>query len=234
MNLQKDNNNGLRIGVLGGIGPESTAEFYTKLIRELQKSGFIKSNKDFPQIVINSVPAPELVYDKITDADLSSYLTGLRELDNFRVDFIVMVCNTIHLFYDKLQSQIKTPILDLRKIVENTIKERHIDSVLVLGTPSTIYKGLYDFAGVTSIKPTKNETEQISIAIFNFNNGTNKENQSKKVEEICKKYLNNEKAKTVILGCTELGLMLNNENFDKINTIDVLVKATAEIVMQGK
>lgn len=180
MNLQKGNNNGLRIGVLGGIGPEATAEFYTKLIRELQKSGFIKSNKDFPQIVINSVPAPELVYEKITDADLSFYLAGLRELDSFGVDFIVMVCNTIHLFYDNLQSQIKTPILDLRKMVENTIKERGINSVLVLGTPSTIDKGLYDFVGVTSIKPTKNETEQLSTAIFNFNNGTNKENQSKK------------------------------------------------------
>lgn len=234
MSSQKDHDNGLRIGVLGGIGPESTAEFYTKLIKELQKTGFIKSNKDFPQIVINSIPAPELVYETITDADLSSYIDGLKELDAFGVDFIVMVCNTIHLFYDRLQSQIKTPILDLRREMENAIRDKGINSVLVLGTPSTIDKGLYDFAGIRSIKPTKSETEQLSTAIFNFNNGTDKEKQGKKVVEICNKYLSNGDTKTVILGCTEFGLMLNNGDFDKINTIDVLVKATVERTIQVK
>ncbi len=228
MNSPNRHDNSLRIGVLGGIGPESTAEFYTKLISELQRTGFIKSNKDFPQIVINSIPAPELVYEKITDADLSFYMEGLKELDKFGVDFIVMVCNTIHLFYDKLQNQITTPILDLRKEVEKAIKAKGVSSVLVLGTPSTIDKGLYDFAGIKSIKPTKSETEQLSTAIFSFNNGTDKEKQGKKVVEICNKYLSDGGTKTVILGCTEFGLMLSNGNFDKINTIDVLVKATVE------
>lgn len=217
-----------------GIGPASTAEFYAKLISELQMTGFIKNNKDFPQIVINSIPAPELVYENITDADLSYYIGGLRELDKFGVDFIVMVCNTIHLFYENLQNQIKTPILDLRKEVERTIKSKGISSVLVLGTPNTIDKGLYDFAGITSIKPTKNEAKQLSAAIFNFNNGTEKEEQGKKVIDICNKYLSNGSTTTVILGCTEFGLMLSNGNFDKINTIDVLVKATVERIIRNK
>jgi aspartate racemase len=115
---------GIRIGVLGGIGPEATGEFYSKLIAKLQEKGLIKSNKDFPQIVINSIPAPELIYDEISDEELKVYIDGLKELDEFGVDFIVMVCNTIHLYYDKLQREVKTPILNLREEMKEFLRKR--------------------------------------------------------------------------------------------------------------
>jgi hypothetical protein len=65
-----DHRRPVRIGVLGGIGPEATGEFYNKLIAKFQERGLIKTNRDFPQIVINSIPAPELIYDTISDEDL--------------------------------------------------------------------------------------------------------------------------------------------------------------------
>ena len=119
----------IKIGILGGIGPEATAEFYSKLIYTLQKEKLIKSNKDYPQIIINSIPAPELIYEKILKEDLKPYIEGLKELDKFNPDFIVMVCNTIHLYYERLQKEVKTPIIDLRKevkeyLIKNKIKSR--------------------------------------------------------------------------------------------------------------
>ena len=218
----------IKIGVLGGIGPEATGEFYTKLITRLQYHGLIKSNRDFPQIVVNSIPAPELIFDKINDTDLALYASGLKELDTFGVDFIVMVCNTIHLYYDQLQAQIKTPIVDLRVEVCKILNDSGIKSILVLGTPNTISKGLYDFDGITSIKPTKEEIKVLSNSIFNFNRGIDKEKQNRAVASICEKYLKIGAARTVILGCTEFGLMLHKYEFDKVNTIDVLVNATIE------
>ncbi len=56
-----------KIGILGGIGPEATGHFYLKLIKRLQETGRIKRNTDYPQIIINSIPAPELVDEKIQD-----------------------------------------------------------------------------------------------------------------------------------------------------------------------
>lgn len=70
-----------KIGVLGGIGPEATAEFYLKFIRTLQRQGIIERNEDFPQILINSIPAPALIYDEISDEELNPYVDGLKELD---------------------------------------------------------------------------------------------------------------------------------------------------------
>lgn len=214
-----------KIGVLGGIGPEATGEFYNKLIKKLQERGFIKTNKDFPQIVINSIPAPELIYDEISDEELQPYMDGLKELDSFGVDFIVMVCNTIHLYYDKLQKEINTPILDVREEVKQSLKRKRIKSALIIGTPNTIKQGLYRFKGIKSLEPDKKEREQLTYSILHFNKGIDKHKQTQKVRRICEKYLN-KGAKTVILGCTEFAVMLGEETLPTINTIDVLVEAT--------
>src|SRR3989338_5655614 len=100
----------IKIGVLGGIGPEATGLFYLKLIKRLQDSGLIRDNQDFPQIIINSIPAPELIFDKVENTDLEVYENGIQELDKMNPDFIVMVCNTIHLYHQSLQSKIATEI----------------------------------------------------------------------------------------------------------------------------
>lgn len=216
---------GVKVGVLGGIGPEATGEFYNKLIKRLQEKGLIKRNVDFPQIIINSIPAPELIYNSISEDELKHYINGLKELDNFGVDFIVMVCNTIHLYYDILQAQIKTPIINLRQELKDTLIKGGIKSTLIIGTPNTIKQGLYKFENIKSFEPDKRETEELSLAIFNFNKGFDKKLQISKVRKICEKYLS-EGAEKVILGCTEFAVMLGEENLPKINTIDVLVEAT--------
>lgn len=214
---------------MGGIGPEATGEFYNKLVKRLQETGMIRSNRDFPQIVINSIPAPELIYDKISDEELKPYIDGLRELDKFGVDFIVIVCNTIHLFYDRLQKEIRTPILDLRKELYKRLVKDNIKSVTVLGTPSTIKKGLYEFNGIKYLNPTEKELNQLSKTIFNFNKGIERKRQIETVKKICEKY--SRKVDMVILGCTEFAVMLDEEKLPKINTIDVLVDATIEKIL---
>lgn len=211
----------VRIGVLGGIGPEATGEFYNKLIKKLQQGCLIKANSDFPQIIINSIPAPELVHNKISETDLEAYVEGLRLLDRSGVDFIVMVCNTIHLYYDELQKKIDTPILDLREEVKKSLLDKK-RKVLVLGTPATVENGLYEFDGVEYFKITKKELRQISESILSFNRG----DHSTIPAAICKKYIR--KGAQVILACTELALMLENEKILNINTIDVLIEATID------
>lgn len=212
---------------MGGIGPEATGLFYNKFIRLLQERGVINSNKDYPHIIINSIPAPELIYDAISDEDLKDYVAGLKELDSLNVDFIVMVCNTIHLFYEKLQKQIKTPILDLRKAMKSALYKNKVSKVTVMGTSSTVKKGLYDFEGIRCLNPSDNEISRLMAAIFNFNKGIEKEKQVTAVKKVCEKYLK-KGSEFIILGCTEFATMLAKEHFQKIDTIDVLVELTAD------
>ena len=187
----------------------------------------VKSNIDFPQIIINSIPAPELIFETISEEELMPYVDGLKELDLFKADFIVMVCNTIHLYIDRLQKEIRTSILDLKEEIRKYLLENKIESVLVLGSPNTIKQGLYKFQGINTIEPTEKEMKQLTDSIFNFNKGTDKTVQIEKVREICRKYLD-EGAQTVILGCTELAVMLQNENFSKIDPMDVLISSVVK------
>jgi len=201
----------VKIGVLGGIGPEATAEFYRKLVNKLQERGLIRSNTDFPQIVINSIPAPELTGESVSKEEIEPYAAGLRELDSLNADFIVMVCNTIHLFYNELQRYVKAQIIDLRKEVMIAAGE----NAVVMGTLSTVKSGMYG-RGIGL-----EEAKLLSRAVFEFNRGEDKEKQKRIATKIYRKYA---KSATVIFGCTEIALMLNGEK--GVNTIDVLVDAT--------
>lgn len=213
-----------KIGLLGGIGPEATGEFYLALIKKLQEKSFIKSNRDFPQIIINSIPAPELIYEDISKKDLEPYIKGLKELEKFNVNLIAMICNTIHLYYEKLQKEIKVPIIDLRKEVKNYLLKKEIKSTTVLGTPQVIKNGLYKFEGIKSFDLNEKEIKALAKAVFNFNKGIDKMKQEKIVSKIAKKYLD-KGAELIILGCTEVGLMLKSKNIPKLNPMDLLLEA---------
>ncbi len=215
------------IGILGGIGPEATGEFYSSLISKIQDKSLIKSNTDFPQIIINSIPAPELIHKKISDKDLEYYIKGLKELERFGADFIIMICNTIHLFYEKLQSEIKIPIIDLRKELQDLILRKNIKSITVLGTPMTMKQGLYRFGGLKYFDLDEKDIKLLTEAIFNFNKGFKKDRQIHITKEIATKYLN-KGAEVIILGCTELALMLKNVAIPKINTMEALLEATVK------
>lgn len=212
-----------KVGVLGGIGPEATGEFYSRLIKRLQERGIVRNNSDYPQIIVNSIPAPELINQTVSEEELEEYAEGLRELAKFGPDFIVMVCNTIHLFHGQLQGKIGVPILDLREELRKRLK----GTVTVLGTPVSVKSGLYRFEEINYLEPTEKELEALSRAVFDFNRGAEKTKQVGTVRELCEKYLKKGSEK-IVLGCTELAVMMKGEGLPAIDTIDVLVEATVE------
>ncbi|MBI2580566.1 aspartate/glutamate racemase family protein [Candidatus Woesearchaeota archaeon] len=219
--------NTVKIGVLGGIGPEATATFYLELIQRLQAEGLVKDNTDFPQILINSIPAAELVFDVTTAEDLKAYENGLLELDAINPDFIVMVCNTIHLHYERLKGLVKAPLINLREEISGELKQRKARIVTVLGTPTTVKKGLYEFDGVSYINPTEAELASLGSAIHNFNKGDDKEAQKRVVAGVAKRCVD-QGSEAVILGCTEFAVMLRGKSMSKIDSLSVLVNATVE------
>ena len=214
----------VKIGILGGIGPEATGRFYLELFRGLQQSG-ISGNRSFPQVVVNSIPAPELVGGTISDAQLLPYRTGLKQLDDSGVDFIAMVCNTIHLYRNELQREIKTPIIDLRKEVRDALAKKGIKKAAVLGTRSTIEQGLYNFPEIEIIGILPQEISELENAIVLYNRGEDRNFQRQAVRGIAEKYLA-KGAEAVVLGCTELAVMLEDADIPKIDTLDILVEAT--------
>jgi len=215
----------VKIGVLGGIGPESSAVFYQRLVKRLQIEETIKSNQDFPTILINSIPAPELIFDNHSKEDLNSYIKGLMELESANPDFMVMACNTIHFFHRELQSRITVPILDLREKVMKHLSSKKIPHLTVFGTPITIKNDLFALQGTSNNMLEEIEINMLSMAISNFISGKDREFQINLVKEMAKKHSRNG---SVLVACTELSVMLEKFNMNKVDTMDILVEATIE------
>lgn len=196
----------------------------------------IKSNQDFPRIIINSIPAKELTGLNVRKADLREYIDGLKQLEHNSPDFIVMVCNTVHLYLDALRGEIKTEILDLRTEVIAALRRKRAKSMTVLGTPATMRGRLYVFSGIKDIPLKSTEVLRISSAISRFNAGIESERQSSIIKEIAKSY--SSRSDTVIAGCTEISLMLQGSGIPCLDTMDVLVEATIrkleEVKLYGK
>jgi len=211
-----------KLGILGGIGPEATGILYKRLIQTLQNRSNIQDNTDFPQIFINSIPAPELVQGQIPEEHLQHYIDGLKELDTLNPNSIAMACNTIHLYHNTLQKKIDTPILNLRKEVKKHLEEKDIQKILVIGTPATVKKNLYNFKNLETLKPNKEELKILSSSISNYNKGKNKQKQIQRVKEITEKYLDRG-AEATVLACTELSLMLKDKQEKTIDTMDTMI-----------
>jgi len=102
------------IGILGGLGPESSALFYKSLIEKVQSLN-IKSNTEYPHIILESIPAPELLLE---NPDLNMYKEAIKNLENAGADFIITVCNTAHIFNNQFKKFVNVPLIDVNEETE--------------------------------------------------------------------------------------------------------------------
>ena len=209
------------IGLLGGIGPESTGNFYLKLIKRFANINKPKHNTEYPHIIINSIPAPDLILNKGTNEILSPYNSGLKFLEKSGADIIGILCNTAHVYFSDLQKGIKKPIINLNKEVLAYLRRINIKSVTVLGTSYTMRSDLYKFKEFKYNNLTELEMDKLTKAITLYNLGQDKEKQKNFVQELARKY--SKMSDCIILGCTEVALMVDNLKIRKLDPMDALI-----------
>ena len=182
----------------------------------------MQSNIDYPHILINSIPAPELF---LKNPDLSMYREGVIELENWGADLIVIVCNTAHLYLLDLQEQVKTPIIDLIAEVDRYLTDHNVSSITVAGSSRTVRQNLFTFKNRASVPLSEEDLKLTDEVILQYNSG-NKERQLDQVLEIVSRY--NNVGNKILVGCTELSTIVASANLPIIDTMDILVDATIE------
>lgn len=219
----------MKIWVLWWIWPKSTILFYDLLINKFQKYSNIKWNEWYPHILINSIPAPELNYN---NQNISHYLNWIKLLEKNNVNFIVMVCNTIHLFYEFLQNNVSVQILDLKNLVKNYLLSKNLYKIWVIWTSLTINKWLYNFENIEIIYPEAKNLIIIDEIILNRNLWKSWKKDIMNIINITYKLLDNN-VQCIFLWCTELVSILQNVNFHKISSIDILVDWTYNKIIES-
>ena len=141
-----------------------------------------------------------------------------NNLEKAGADFIVICTNTMHKVVNQIKEKISIPILHIAEMTAEKILEKGLKNIALLGTKYTMeqdfYKSKLIEKGINVIIPDKNDIEIINKVIYDeLCLGIINSNSKKKFLEIVDK-LRNKGAEGIILGCTEIGLLIKNEDTD--------------------
>jgi aspartate racemase len=203
------------IGIIGGATSESTLEYY-RYITESYIKKF--ENYGYPKILINSVSFEEFFQCMKNDDfnKLNSLIASEGKLlENAGADFIIVACNTFHLFLEKLRNEISIPILSIIDSVKAEIEKDKLENVLLLGTKHTMDFNLfgkeYKDTNIEVAVPNKKDKDIINEIIYDeLPRGIIKKNSKEKILKIIKKF-QEKGTEGIILGCTELPLIIKKE-----------------------
>lgn len=217
------------LGILGGLGPESSGEFYLSLVKRFQEICQPKTNEEYPHILINSIPAQELTSGKITKEILDVYKNGLKELEAWSADSVVIVCNTAYCYFDELQESVSVPIWNLVEEVKKVVQSSMVKHLLVLASPTSIRCGLFDFPSISSVHLSDEEVDSLGNLISQYNLTGNVENSA------LRPFLEKATDDTVLIaGCTEIAQILRKINIPFLDPMEIIMNAIVNQWFESK
>ncbi|MCQ2525000.1 MAG: amino acid racemase [Lachnospiraceae bacterium] len=205
-----------KIGLVGGTGPESTLMYYKELNAGIDK---LTEGKAMPDIAIESVNFRR-TWDYVTNnnyEELTDYLASkVNALKKTGSEVIALTAVTMHMVYDELVSKTNVDLVSIPKAVCNEARKRGYTKVALIGTIFTMEKDYMkkDFleAGIDVIVPSKEDRELVAKRIYEeLEVGIVKEETLTEFNNIIAS-LKAQGAQAVILGCTELPILLNDDN----------------------
>jgi len=204
------------IGLIGGITPQSTILYY-QILNDLANKGF--GGNHSCKTIIHSLDFGEISRHQSQDdwdtLDEIMKHAG-KSLENAGADLIIICANTMHLSIDAVRSVVSIPIIHIAEVTADKIKKLHIDKVALLGTKYTMekdfFKGILLSNGIEVIIPDFEEREKIHDVIYSELSKGIMNSASKQIYlQIIDKLIGNG-AKGVILGCTEIPLLIQQED----------------------
>ena len=202
-----------RIGILGGMSPESTVEYYQYITRTYtQRFG----DYGYPEIIIYSVSfQPYVDWPGADRWDLVAQGLGeaARKLEAAGADFIIIATNTMHLVLDHVRTSVHIPVLSLLEVVGQAILARGMTTVGLLGTKFTMEKNLYQGAlarmGITVLVPDADDRAVVNRVIYEELVAGQIREPSRAAYVAIIRELAERGAQGVILGCTEIPLLVS-------------------------
>ena len=217
-----------KIGLVGGTGPESTLMYYKELNSRIDK---ITGGAQMPDLVIESVNfrkawgyVCEEKYDLLADY-LSEKVNSLRTSG---AQVIALTAATMHIVYDEIVAKTQVPLISIPKSICEEIQKKGYKKVGLLGTIFTMEKDYMKKdlleAGIEVIIPEKSDRELIAKRIYEeLEVGIVKESTLKEFTTIIEKMKKEQGIQALILGCTELPLLLNKDNcpVDCLDSVEI-------------
>jgi len=207
-----------KIGIVGGLGPESSIEYYRIIIELYRKK---KRDEGSPEIIIYSMNIREMIdlaeyeqWDKLTE-NVSKAVGSLAKAG---ADLAIIAANTPHIVFDKIKAKSPIPMLSIVEETFRVVEHTRLTKVGLLGTKTTMsadfYQKLFAKGGIAIVVPDKKQQEFIHNKLMTeLQFGQIKSDTRMRFLATIKKMKENDGIEGVILGCTELPLILKKDMY---------------------
>lgn len=206
------------IGLIGGMSWESSAEYYRILNEKVkQELGGLHSAKcilfsvDFGEI--------EALQAKGDWEEAGKRMSGAAQsLEKAGADFLILCTNTMHKVADVVEEAVSIPMLHIADATAERVKREKIETIGLIGTKYTMemsfYKERLKSKGLAAVIPQESERTEVNRIIFEeLCAGETRQSSKKYFQEVIQKMVE-KGAEGVILGCTEIGLLIKPEELE--------------------
>jgi aspartate racemase len=213
------------VGIIGGVGPESTIEYYRGIVDSYRERN---NDGSYPSIIINSVNLKQLL-DFMNAGELSqaaNYLVPeIEKLSRAGASFGVVAANTPHIVFDELQARSSIPLISIVESTCDAVRNQGFTRVGLLGTRFTaqarFYPNVFSKAGITIVTPDKDEQDYIHEKyVGELLNNIFLPDTRKGLLAIVDQLRSRAGIEGVILGGTELPLILRDSEHDGVPFFD--------------
>ena len=203
------------IGVVGGMGPWATLDFFEKVLRATP----VRRDQEHLRLIIDNNPkipdrGPAILGDG--EDPTPALVATARNVEAAGADLIVIPCNTAHYFFQEIQAAVRVPVVHIMQEVAGAASRRfpRIGRVGLLATRATVATGLYQDAfrplGAAVVVPDQSGQEVIDRLIYAIK-AQGVDDALRSAGVAVGRGLNRAGAEAMILGCTELPLVLGED-----------------------
>jgi len=205
------------IGLIGGITPQSTILYY-QILNDLAEEHTGTSHS--AKCLINSVDfgqIKKLQHEGCWDLLDEIMADAAKNLENAGASLVLITANTMHLTIEAVRKSVSVPVIHIAEATAEKIVEKNLKMVLLLGTKYTMemdfYKDVLSSFGINSLIPNAEERKEINRVIYEeLPKGELKESSRANYVQIIERLKNEEGAEGVILGCTEIPLLIQQKD----------------------
>jgi aspartate racemase len=213
------------VGIIGGVGPESTIDYYKLLIETWQRR---RGDGSYPSIIINSIDLQKAVaYFNAGDfAGVTAYLaTEVQRLADAGAAFGAISANTPHVVFDEVQRMSAIPLISIVRAAAAAAKARGLRRLLLLGTrftmSGTFYPEVFTAEEIELVTPGADEQAYIHDKYMNeLVKGEFAASTRDRFVTLIERFRDEEKVEGVILAGTELPLLLRETPLGGLEMLD--------------
>ena len=226
-----------KVGIVGGIGPASTHDYYSGIVDGYRtKTG----SGNYPEIVIDSVNMTVMlsyVENEDWDALVNMLVHSISNLYAAGAKIAAIASNTPHIVFDMVQERSVLPLISIVDETCRYAKSKGCKKAVVIGTRFTMGSGLYAKAlarfDIAAITPSGDEQDIIHEIIFpKLEDGIVDPEDKRKMLALAGRLISDQNADALVLGCTELPLMVKEHDIDTmiLNTTQIHINAIVNAI----